>query len=400
VIKIVSTVAIFVNTLWPLGSGGELATYLYAKLMQDVGVKPIFIINELDEIAHQHKFKVISFRRVGRGKYSISLDFKALVKILRDVDVTYFVASDLELIPFIKMFINKPVVVHIHSYYPLCPIGHMYNFYRNKVCDGSWSDCAKCIWRYEAQRRNFSEAFLSTTLNSTIGGFFLRTLRLADAIIFVSEAQRRIFLELSSKKGVHISPEKTYVIYNPLPDLKPVEMKGDDIGFLGGFDPIKGFKILYEAWKKIFPKHPQNRLHVTKGKPSKVLEKFGIIVYRRLMPPIEILRVIRVVRALAVPSLSPEPAPYVCVETLLYGRLLVASNIGGIPEIAGGLPGVRLTPPGDEDKLADVLEWILSLNREEAVELGLRNHEGIIKRFDNSKSVKQLIEIFEKLSSR
>jgi glycosyltransferase involved in cell wall biosynthesis len=399
VIKIVSTVAIFVNTLWPLGSGGELATYLYAKLMQDIGVKPIFIVNELDETAHQHKFKVISLRRVGRGKYSISLDFKALVKILRNVDVTYFVASDLELIPFVKMFIGKPVVVHIHSYYPLCPIGHMYNFYRNKVCDGSW-DCARCIWKYEAQRRNFSEAFLSTTLNSTLGGFFLGTLRLADAIIFVSEAQRRIFLGLSSKKGMYISPEKTYVIYNPLPDLKPVEMEGDDIGFLGGFDPIKGFKTLYEAWKKIFPKHPQNRLYVAKGKPSKVLEKFGIIVYRRLMPPTEILRVIRIVRALVVPSLSPEPAPYVCVETLLYGRLLVASNIGGIPEIVGGLPGARLTPPGDVDKLADALEWILSLKREEAVELSLRNREGIIKRFDNSKSVKQLIEIFEKLSSR
>jgi glycosyltransferase involved in cell wall biosynthesis len=392
-------VAIFSSALWPLGSGGELATYLYAELMRGLGVDPIFILNELDEASLQrHEFKLLKPRRAGKGKYAIALDIKALIEVLRNIDVAYFVASNLELIPFVKKFVGKPVVVHVHSYYPLCPVGHMYNFYRGEVCDGGWGDCAKCIWVYEAQRRSFPEAFLSAALNATIGGCFLGTLSMADAIVFVSEAQRKLFLKNASKRGFNIDHKKTYIVYNPLPNLEFVEIEGDDLGFLGGFDPIKGFEVLFKAWHKVYPKYQQNKLYVTKGKHIRSFERVGIVVYRRLMPPTEILTVIRKVRALVVPSLSPEPAPYACVEACLYGRLLIASDIGGIPEIVGGLPGVKLTPPGDESELADALEWALSMSREEVVELGLKNREGVLSRFNNFKSAKELLKIFERVS--
>jgi glycosyltransferase involved in cell wall biosynthesis len=393
-----NSVAVFSDALWPLGSGGELATYLYAELMQDLGIKPVFIVNKAND-SRKH-FEVVELRRLGRGKYVLTLNIKSLIRILRDTDVAYFTSSSLEFIPLVKELLNKPVVVHIHSYYPCCPIGHMYNFHTNTVCDGRWRDCAKCIWKYEAQRRNFSGALLSTMLNATAGRFFLETLSMADRVIFVSEAQRKLFLEATSKKGLHISSKKTQVIYNPIPDLKPVEMEGDDVGFLGGFDPIKGFKILYQAWTKIFPKYPSNKLHVTKGyKLPREFESKGIMSYGYLMPPIEILKLIRKVRAITVPSLSPEPAPYSAVEACLYGRLLIASEIGGIPEIVGGLPGVKLISPGDKDELSDALNWALSISHNEAVELGLKNRENILKHFNNFKSAKELIRVFERVTS-
>jgi len=390
-----NSVAVFSDALWPHGSGGELATYLYAELMQNVGIRPVFIVNKAG--AHRH-FRIIELKRLGRGKYAFTLNVKSLTEVLRGVDVAYFASCFLELIPFVKMLMNKPVVVHVHSYYPCCPIGHMYNFHHNAVCNDGRRDCVKCIWKYEIQRRSFSEAFLSTMLNTVAGGFFLGALSMADAVIFVSEAQRRLFLRATSKRGLHISSRKTYVIHNPVLDLKPVEMDGDDIGFLGGFDPIKGFNPLYRAWTKIFPKHSSVKLHVTKGyRLSADFESKGIVTYGRLMPPIEILKVIRRVRVLTVPSLSPEPAPYSAVEACLYGRLLIASDIGGIPEIVGGLPGVKLVSPGDVNELSNALEWALSMSHDEAVELGLKNRENILGRFDKRKSVNELIKVFEKI---
>jgi glycosyltransferase involved in cell wall biosynthesis len=274
----------------------------------------------------------------------------------------------------------------------------MYNFHYNTVCGDGRRDCAKCIWKYENQRRNFSEALLSTMLNATAGRFFLETLSMADAVIFVSEVQRRLFLKAASKRGLHISPKKTQVIYNPLPDIKPVEIEGDDVGFLGGFDPIKGFKTLYLAWAKIFPKHQSNKLHVAKAyKLPFDFENMNIVTYGHLKPPIEILKVIRKVRVLTVPSLSPELAPYSALEACLYGRLLIASEIGGIPEMVGGLPGVKLIPPGDKDHLSDALDWALFMSRNEAIELGLKNREGILRKFDNHKSVNELIKVFERV---
>jgi glycosyltransferase involved in cell wall biosynthesis len=178
-------------------------------------------------------------------------------------------------------------------------------------------------------------------------------------------------------------------------------MEGDDIGFLGGFDPIKGFNTLYRAWTKIFPKHSSRKLHVAgSGKGYRLpvdFESKGIVTYGHLMPPLEILKVIRKVRVITVPSLSPEPAPYSAVETCLYGRLLIASEIGGIPETVGDLPGVKLIPPRDVDKLSDALEWALSMSHDEAVELGLKNRENTLRRFDKHKSVNKLIKIFEKV---
>jgi glycosyltransferase involved in cell wall biosynthesis len=390
-----NSVAVFSDTIWPLGSGGELATHLYAEFMQDLGIRPVFIVNKAGAYKH---LKIMELKRLGKGKYALTLNVKSLIEVLRDTDVAYFASCFLEFIPFVRILMNKPVVVHVHSYYPCCPIGHMYNFHDNTVCGDGRRDCAKCVWKYEVQRRNFSEALLSTMLNATAGRFFLRTLSMADAVIFVSEAQRRLFLEVASKKGLHISSKKTQVIYNPLPDLKPVKMEGDDVGFLGGFDPIKGFKTLYLAWAKIFPKHQSNKLHVAKAyKLPADFESMNIVTYGHLKPPIEVLKVIRKVRVLTVPSLSPEPAPYSAVETCLYGRLLIASKIGGIPEIVGDLLGVKLIPSGDEDELSDALDWALSMGRYEAVELGLKNRENILRRFDKRKSVNELVKVFEKV---
>jgi len=390
-----NSVAVFLDTLWPLGGGGELATYLYVKHMYNLGIKSVLILNKAESF--HKRFNIMKLKRLGIGKYALTLNIESLIKVLRGIDVAYFVASHLEFVPLVKMLLNKPVVIHIHSYYPCCPVGHMYNFNTNTVCPYP-KDCAKCIWRYEAQRKTFSEALLSTMLNSTAGRFFLRTLSMADAIIFVSEAQRRLFLEAVSRIGLHINFQKTQVIYNPIPDLKPVEMEGNDVGFLGGLDPIKGFKTLYQAWVKIFPKYPSSKLHVAKGyKFLKEFESKGIISYGHLMPS-EILKLIRKVKVITVPSLSPEPAPYSVVETCLYGRLLIASETGGIPEIVGGLPGVKLVPPGDKDKLSEALDWALSMSRDETVELGLKNRENILRRFDKRKSVNELIKVFEKVA--
>jgi len=92
-----------------------------------------------------------------------------------------------------------------------------------------------------------------------------------------------------------------------------------------------------------------------------------------------------------------EPAPYVVVEALLRGRLFIASRVGGIPEITEGAPGVRFVEPGDVDGLAGALNWALSMDRSEAVELGSKNREYALKKFDSKRSAKELIRVFEQI---
>jgi glycosyltransferase involved in cell wall biosynthesis len=215
----------------------------------------------------------------------------------------------------------------------------------------------------------------------------------ADALVFVSNAQRKLFL-----KHTPNLPHQSYVIYNPLPDIPYVPIEGNDVGYFGGLNPLKGFSVLTKAWLKIFPKH-KVRIHAAMLKGltnSEQLKSIGIIPYGRLSGRFY-ENVYRKVKVVSVPSIVQETLSYVVVEALLRGRLLIASKVGGIPEIADGLKGALLVKPNDADALAEALDSALSIDRSEASELGLKNREGILRKFDNHKSVNELIKVFEKV---
>jgi len=388
-------VLMFSETLWPYGSGGEVATYLYAVHLSNSGIEVGIVIRDRRSSELWEDLKVYRLSTLGYGKY---LAFKpsdvGFVKNLaRQYDVAYFTGI-FNLIPLVKS-LGKPIVAHIHSYFPLCPVGHLYNFTSRKICDPDNRNCLKCIWIYESAREGLKRALASSTLNSLFKDVFLDTALVSDALIFVSEEQRRLFLDyVKVLREDSVLPE-SYVIYNPVPKVNYVPIKGNDIGFLGGLDPIKGWSQLLQAWLRVLRRFPKARLRATKTSslPTSI-EQFNVVRYPRLSL---LEKFYEYVRAIVVPSIAPEPSPYVVVEALLHGRLLIASRVGGIPEIVGGASGVKLVPPSDIDALTDALDWALSMDRKSVIELGLRNREYALKKFDNEASIKKLIEILRDL---
>lgn len=332
---------------------------------------------------------------LGCGKYTIVPMFKKLRDLLEWSDVVYCI-DFFPIIRLIKQAFKKPVVVHIHSYFPACPIGSLYNLKENCVCEPDNRNCIKCVWYYEKSHfRSFKLVLTSTLLNSTVGRGFLGLLKLADAIIFVSKAQKSLFL-----KHAPDSFASSYVIYNPLPKLSQTPIEGDDLGYFGGLNPLKGFHILLRAWLKIRHKH-QVMLNATKMEGLTGLEslrRVRMVSYGRLDGS-SYEGVYRRIRAVIFPSIWQEPLPYVAAEALLKGRLLVASRVGGVPEITKGLKGVFMVEPNDVDGLSEALDQALSIDRGEAIEFGLKNRESILKKFDNQRSVGELIRIFKRVFS-
>jgi len=147
-------VLILSEELWPKGSGGELATYLYGKLLSGSGVNVKIVIpsrsNGLENF--QGELPAYMLPVVGYGKYRL-FDLKKLRRLVEWSDLVYC-TEFFSLIPSIKQRFKKPVVAHIHSYLPVCPIGHMYNFVYNKVCTPTDRDCYRCVWIYESMRRS------------------------------------------------------------------------------------------------------------------------------------------------------------------------------------------------------------------------------------------------------
>lgn len=390
------------DTLWPYGSGGELATYLYTFLLSMNGISVTVCVTNRRALSSFHNipFKLTYCRFVGTARHLLYADFNKLDKLVKESDVVYLASSFWWLIPFVKR-LRKPVVVHLHSYDPVCPVGSLFNFITWSTCYPDMRRCSHCIWLYEISHgRGLKRSLASTLLNAIFSLSLAKKLHYADALIFVSKAQRRLFLTHLRKILGDVVPP-TYVIQNPIPSIDYVPLNSINVGYFGGASPLKGFHILLNAWIKVFKRHRGVKLFATKmGKlaSSNVLRRANVIAYNRLSFA-ELHKLYADVGVVAVPSIWQEPSSYAVVEALLCGRLVVASNIGGIPELFGDAPGVKLVPPGDANALADALDLTFSMDREDAVELSLKNREYTLRKFDNGRSLRELVGVLERALS-
>jgi glycosyltransferase involved in cell wall biosynthesis len=394
---------------YPHGSGGELATYLYAKLLSEAGVCVVVVTNrfagesEVLKSGNLTVYRLPLFGKEENVKYSILKRVDVLLsvfmrKLLKWADIVYVPRFWFSAIPLAKA-LGKPVITHLHDYIPICPLAILYDETKIKACDCRSVICSpRCIYTYEKNRcRNFQETLASVVLNSGVGRYLPKFVELSDAIICVSKSQRSIILEKKSSLQ-----KKLQIIYNPLPRLSIIEMTGDDFGYFGGPDVLKGFRVLYQALSSL--NHAGSRLmriHSTKFRvPSeqvaRALSGLGFLLYDKLDKS-ELDKVYENIRAVVVPSVWHEPWPYVVIEALVQGRFVIASRVGGIPEQVEGCKGVILFEAGNYNKLADSMEFVAGLDREKIVDLGFQNREMFLRRFDNESSIKGFISFCEHL---
>ena len=306
-------VLVLSKTLWPEGSGGELATYLYAKLLTQEGLDIEIVTRSTSSYFKAwNGLSIHSIPVLGSGKYTIVPMSKRLKELLRWSEIIY--CADLfHLVPLVKHVFKKPAVIHLHSYFPACSIGSLYKLKENSVCKPNEQNCTRCIWCYErGHLRSSKQALASILLNSTVGKYFRSFLKFADALIFVSKAQKSLFL---NHMDICVP---SYVIYNPLPELSYIPLQGDNLGYFGGLSPLKGFYVLLKAWSKVHYKR-QARIYATKmGELASLesLKKIGILSYGRLDEN-SYEDVYRKIKAVIFPSIWQEPLPYVVLELSL-----------------------------------------------------------------------------------
>lgn len=91
-------------------------------------------------------------------------------------------------------------------------------------------------------------------------------------------------------------------------------------------------------------------------------------------------------------SLS-EAMPYTVLEAMAYGLPVIATSVGGVPELlVEGTTGF-LVPPGDSAKLAQTIQ-MLSLDRELRVQLGLAGRRRVTSDFCIHEMVSRTVRVF------
>ena len=132
---------------------------------------------------------------------------------------------------------------------------------------------------------------------------------------------------------------------------------GDFLLFVGDLRPMKGVDVLLAAYAALATAMPL----VLIGKrwpdtPTALPE--GVEVHER-WPNAAVMEAFRRSAIAVVPSIWAEPFGIVVIEAMAGGAAVVASRVGGIPEIIeDGVSGV-LVAPGDVDALAEALRALI-----------------------------------------
>jgi len=163
------------------------------------------------------------------------------------------------------------------------------------------------------------------------------------------------------------------VVLNPSFDIRdtlPVDEGHDnDIVILGRISPRKGQHVLLEALRtgELGPLHLNIHL-CGDAFPSPAAQEYADNLFEEFRA-IETAEVhihgyvdnsaaYRLGGIVIVPSVEPDPCPLVVAEALRAGRTLIASNCGGVAQLAAG--AALLIPPGDPYALSRSIHRVIS----------------------------------------
>lgn len=141
-----------------------------------------------------------------------------------------------------------------------------------------------------------------------------------------------------------------------------------DLVYVGELRPAKGIGTLIEAMALLRRRNRRLRLLVVGSGPSEADLRAHAAAARvadsiAFEPPQPIRGALGRGRVMVIPSLA-ESLPYVILEAAAAAQPMVATDVGGIPEIFGPHAG-RLIRPGDPQLLADAIDAKLAQSEAE-----------------------------------
>ena len=132
--------------------------------------------------------------------------------------------------------------------------------------------------------------------------------------------------------------------------------------FVGRLDPRKGIVELLKAFDSLVSRRPNLRLVYVGDGPAdehlrNVARDFALedrILLAGACPSQKVAQWLAAANVLALPSYA-EGCPNVVIEALNCGRPVIATNVGGIPELVNEKSGI-LVPPRDSQALAGAIK--------------------------------------------
>jgi glycosyltransferase involved in cell wall biosynthesis len=280
-----------------------------------------------------------------------------------------------------------PLVMSVHNYRLVCPNGL-------HVPKGRYEICEKCCGgrEYWCLLKNCEGNFLKS-LGYAMRNVVARKARFYHDHISIYACltdfqRRRLIREGYSEDRIAVVPNMVGI-----DELEGPADLGEYVGFVGRISPEKGIGCLLEASRRLtrIPFKLAGDLSAMpeiEGRAATNVEFCGRLAYDQMY------EFYKRSRFVVLPSIWFEGFPMVLVEAMSRGKAIVASRIGGVPEIVDeGLNGL-LFQPGNAGDLAEKIQHLWS-QPELCRQMGLAGREKAIREYSPERHYERLMVVYQ-----
>ncbi len=287
-----------------------------------------------------------------------------------------------------------PVVFTAHDYDPVCP---------NSLLLAKGRICTACKGRhfYKAALARCKENSLAGSLAIALEGTFTRFRKyydLIDVIITPSAFARDRLVDCGFDRA------KVRVVHNFIDtgSYTP-HYGGEGVIYFGRLVVEKGLDSLVRVGRGM----PDVRIIMAGDGPERerletlseelaVKSDRGNVEFLGYVDRSRLHRIVSQTMCVAMPSIWYENFPYTVLEAFALGKPVVASNIGGMPEmVADGETGL-LFEPGSVRGLDGAVRYLLE-NPGRVREMGRKARQRVEREFDAETHYKRIMEIYDSL---
>ena len=190
--------------------------------------------------------------------------------------------------------------------------------------------------------------------------------------------------------------------YLDVSKFKPSYTPGKYFLYLGRLSAEKGISTLIKAYEKVDYAHTKLMI-AGEGPERNKLENMASqnpnIIFTGYMSGPRLEEASRDSLAIVIPSEWYENAPISILEAMAYGKPVIGSRIGGIPEMVDEGETGYLFKPGDIEDLASKIESFLSLPKSAIAEMGKAAREKVENFYNERIHYERLMEIYRRALS-
>lgn len=290
---------------------------------------------------------------------------------------------------------RKSIVIEHHGYQAICPNGLLLYAPRQNACPGHflagrYGECVRCM--------------------ATVNGWMTSLWQLLIAF-----PRRWMCCRVSTNTAIsqHVESRlqlpRSRTIYYGIPDvcgeaISPVPTSSEPIcfGFVGRLVEEKGLIVLLEAARRVRERGYDFRLKFIGDGPQRArLEEQVLqnglcsqVIFTGSLNGEALRKATADIAAVIVPSIMEETAGLAAIEQMMRGRLVIASDIGGLGEVVGET-GLKFSA-GNVEQLASCMQRALE---EPGIthKIGVRARQRSLKLFTASRMVEEHVDLYREV---